>query len=79
MSDIRIAEDLWATRLMPEGLLAAWRVEDGAQVADGQPVAEVEIEGARHEIVSPATGRLVQAWTAGSVIEPGSVIGRVRQ
>jgi len=54
-------------------------VEDGAQVADGQSVAEVEIEGARHEIVSPATGRLVQAWTAGSVIEPGSVIGRVRQ
>ncbi len=79
MSDIRITEDLWATRLMPEGVLGAWRVSDGTRVSAGEPIAEVEIEGARYEIVAPFAGRLFQDVAAGSVIEPGSIIGRVSE
>ena len=77
MPDIRISEDLWATRLMPEGLLIAWRAVDGAQVAAGEAVAEIELEGRRHEIASPAKGRLAQGIQPGSIIEPGSIIGRI--
>ncbi len=77
MQDIRIADDLWATRLMPEGLLEAWRVPHGARVERGDTVAEVEIEDCRHDILAPSSGRLLQEVAAGSLVEPGTVIARV--
>ncbi len=77
MTDVRVSEDLWSTGLLPEGVLECWRLRTGADVQQGQPVAEVRIEGSVHEITAPASGRLEVLAEANSLVEPGSVIGTV--
>jgi pyruvate/2-oxoglutarate dehydrogenase complex dihydrolipoamide acyltransferase (E2) component len=74
---VRVDENLWASAVAPEGVLEWWFVPDGAQVAAGQRVAEVQIEGVRHEVVAPAAGELSVVVLAGAVLDPGSVIGQV--
>ena len=76
-SPVRVDENLWASAVAPEGVLERWFAPNGAQVAAGQRLAEVQIEGARHEVVAPAAGELRMLAFAGSVLDPGSVIGRV--
>ena len=77
MSDIRVPDDLWATNMMPEGLLERWLVPDGASVPAGAPLAMVRIEGALHEIISPVAGLLRVSVGSGQMIEPGSVVAQL--
>ncbi len=77
MSNIRIDEDLWASRMSPEGTVERWFVTDGAVVARGDRVVEVRIEDALHEISTPASGRLKILADRNAIIEPGSVLGKV--
>ncbi|GAB0113264.1 lipoyl domain-containing protein [Acidisoma sp. C75] len=77
MTDIRLSEDLWRNGMLPEGILERWHVAEGAVVASGARVAEVRIESALHEILAPAAGRLTILAAANSVVEPGSVLGRL--
>jgi pyruvate/2-oxoglutarate dehydrogenase complex dihydrolipoamide acyltransferase (E2) component len=74
---VRVDESLWASAVAPEGVLEWWFAPDGAKVAAGQRLAEVQIEGACHEVVAPAAGELRMLAFAGAVLDPGSVIGRV--
>jgi pyruvate/2-oxoglutarate dehydrogenase complex dihydrolipoamide acyltransferase (E2) component len=74
---VRIDENLWASAVAPEGVLEWWFAFDGAKVVAGQRLAEVQIEGARHEVVAPAAGELRVLAFAGSILDRGSVIGRV--
>ena len=76
--DIRLDEDLWATRMLPEGLLERWRVADGALVEAGVTVAELLIEGAAVGVAAPVSGRLDVVAGVNTVVEPGSIIGRLR-
>ena len=76
--DIRLDEDLWATRMLPEGLLERWLVEDGACVEAGVTLAELLIEGALVGVVAPVSGRLAVLAAVNTVVEPGSIIGRLR-
>jgi hypothetical protein len=73
-----VDEGLWAGWMAPEGLLLAWTALNGAAVQKGARVAEVWIEGKRHEIAAPADGRLVHEAEADCVLQPGDVIGRVQ-
>lgn len=75
--DIRITEDLWSGRMLPEGVIERWVAGDGALVEMGEPIAEVRIEEALHEIVAPASGRLVTYVSKNDVVVPGSVIGQI--
>jgi pyruvate/2-oxoglutarate dehydrogenase complex dihydrolipoamide acyltransferase (E2) component len=75
--EIQIDADLWASSMMPEGILERWLVQDGAPVLLGQAVAEVRIEDALHELLAPGAGRLRQAVFANDLIEPGSVIAHI--
>ncbi|HVJ54175.1 MAG TPA: lipoyl domain-containing protein [Aliidongia sp.] len=77
MADIRVAPELWASSMMPEGILERWFVVDGATVMDGDKVAEVRVEDALHELVAPCAGRLVISANADDLVEPGTVIGCV--
>lgn len=79
MSDIRIDEGLWASSMDPEGILERWFVRDGEAVAAGDRVAEVRLEGARHEIMSPVSGRLSIVARPNALIEPGAVLATVTQ
>jgi pyruvate/2-oxoglutarate dehydrogenase complex dihydrolipoamide acyltransferase (E2) component len=78
MNTIRVDEALWASSIDPEGILERWFVRDGDHAAAGQKVAEVLIEGARHEIFAPTAGILVCRSDAGALVEPGDLIGELR-
>ena len=77
MQPILVPDDLWAGAMLPEGVLERWRSAAGDPVAAGQVIAELRIEDALHELLSPAAGRLVWLADEGDVIDPGSLIGRV--
>jgi pyruvate/2-oxoglutarate dehydrogenase complex dihydrolipoamide acyltransferase (E2) component len=79
MQNININADqaLWATNMLPEGIVERWFVAEGAIAHAGHSVAEVRIEGALHDIVSPVSGRLAIRAPAKNVIEPGSLLATV--
>jgi 2-oxoisovalerate dehydrogenase E1 component len=60
------------------GKLVRWVVPDGAAVAKGDFVAEIETDKAVVEIEAPATGRLRHIVTQeGSTVKMGGTIGSV--
>jgi pyruvate/2-oxoglutarate dehydrogenase complex dihydrolipoamide acyltransferase (E2) component len=77
MVDISVDEALWASSMLPEGIVERWFVADGTSVAAGDRIAEIRIEGALHEIIAPANGRLVILVDANAVVEPGSLLARL--
>jgi hypothetical protein len=77
MTQISVDADLWATNLLPEGMLEQWLRPDGAFVALGEPLAALRIEGSLHELMAPANGWLTIDRNTNSVIEPGAVIGHI--
>lgn len=77
MSTIRVPEQLWATSMVPEGVLERWRAPAGSCVEIGDVIAEVSVEGACHELPSPGSGRLAAFARPGDIVEPGTVIGEV--
>jgi pyruvate/2-oxoglutarate dehydrogenase complex dihydrolipoamide acyltransferase (E2) component len=79
MQTVKINADqaLWATSMLPEGTVERWFVAQGAIAHAGHSVAEVRIEGALHDIVSPVSGRLTIVAPANNVIEPGSLLATV--
>jgi biotin carboxyl carrier protein len=77
MMAITVSEELWRSSMAPLGLHERWRAPDGQTVEAGQPLAEVRIEDALHEIISPARGVFVWSAHAGDVIQPGDRIAWV--
>jgi len=77
ITKIEIMPDLWATNMMPEGVIERWLVPEGSRVEAGDPIATVRIEDALHELVAPARGRLNIGLKVNSVIEPGAALGTV--
>ena len=49
MQDINVDEALWASSMLPEGIVERWIIADGAIVAAGDPMAEIRIEDAAGE------------------------------
>ena len=74
---IPVAENLWSSSMLPEGVLERWFVADGADVDGGQEIAELRIEDAVHRVMAPGRGRLRQSVLRNAIIEPGSVIGEI--
>ena len=77
MSDVRVDEALWASSILPEGVVERWFFADGAVVTAGDRIAEVRIEDARHEIIALAGGRLTIVTAANALIEPGTLLARL--
>ncbi|MDP3716249.1 MAG: 2-oxo acid dehydrogenase subunit E2 [Acidobacteriota bacterium] len=57
--------------------LECWSVPDGATVAAGDAVCDVETTKAASEITTDAAGVLVQSATAGDQVRVGAVIGAI--
>lgn len=76
MKIIRINADeaLWRNNMLPEGILERWLVADGDTAREGHAVAQIRIESALHDVVSPATGRLAISAPTLAVIEPGFLL-----
>ncbi len=77
MTDINLNEELWRNSMLPEGILERWYVDDGTSVTAGERIAEVRIESALHEIMSPGPGVLTILAATNSVVEPGTLVGRL--
>lgn len=75
--DVKVAEGLWASSTLPEGILERWLAPDWALVGAGDPLALVRIEDSLHDILAPGCGRLTILAAVNSVIEPDSVLGRL--
>ena len=63
--------------MMQQAVLTAWTAADRAVVTEGACVAEVAVEGRRHRITAPASGRLFREAALEDVLEPGDAIGRI--
>ena len=76
MTTLRInaGEVLWRNSMLPEGILERWLVAEGGTAYAGHAIAKVRIEGALHDIVAPATGRLAISAPRLSVIDPGFLL-----
>ncbi|WP_245478243.1 MULTISPECIES: lipoyl domain-containing protein [unclassified Mesorhizobium] len=74
MEYIKADEALWASSMLPEGILERWFIASGDAVRAGDRIAEIRVEDALHEIVSPAAGRATIVAAANAVIEPGSIL-----
>src|ERR1700720_2103538 len=77
MQDIKVDEALWASSMLPEGIVERWFIADGSIVAAGDPMAEIRIEDAPHEIMAPVSGRLTIVAAGNTVVEPGSLLARL--
>jgi biotin carboxyl carrier protein len=77
MTDVKIDEGLWRSGMLPEGIVEKWFVADGAAVAAGAAMAQVRIEGALHDIVAPAAGRVKIVAASRALIEPGSLLAQL--
>jgi len=63
---------------MSEGRISRWYVEEGAKVAKGQPIFEIETEKAAMEVEAPASGVIRDLSTTLDVPLPvGSVIATI--
>ena len=77
MRDIKVDETLWASTMLPEGVVERWLIADGAIVDKGEAIAEIRIEDALHEIMAPAHGRVKIVLHANSIVEPGSLLAKL--
>jgi biotin carboxyl carrier protein len=75
--EIMVSPELWRNSMLPQGCIERWLVADGSPVEAGDPVACVRIESMLHELMAPAKGRVHIDYRTNSIIEPGTVIGRV--
>ena len=62
---------------MTEGVLAEWLIEDGATVAEGQPLYTIESDKSTNEVEAPASGVLRIAGQTGETFDVGVVIGTI--
>jgi pyruvate/2-oxoglutarate dehydrogenase complex dihydrolipoamide acyltransferase (E2) component len=79
MQDIQVDEALWASSMLPEGIVERWFIADGATVPKGDLMAEIRIEDALHEITAPASGRLTIVAAVNTVVQPGSLLARLTE
>lgn len=77
ITKITVPQELWATSLLPEGILEAWLAPDGSMVEAGDPIAAVRLEDSLHQLSAPARGRLHARLHMNAVVEPGMQIGDV--
>jgi pyruvate/2-oxoglutarate dehydrogenase complex dihydrolipoamide acyltransferase (E2) component len=74
MQDIKVDEALWASSMMPNGVVERWFITSGASIKAGDRIVEVRIEDSLHEIVAPASGRATIVAGINAVVDPGSVL-----
>jgi len=62
---------------MNDAVLSQWLIEDGAQVAAGQPLYSIESDKSVQEIESPASGTLRILAAVGETYTVGTVLAEI--
>ena len=74
---VTVTAELWATSILPEGIIENWLIAGGSFVEAGIPVAIVRIEDALHDVMACCNGRLHVGCRTNTVVEPGMTIGHI--
>lgn len=77
--DVKVPPEFWASSILPIGVIEKWLLADGCRVKAGEPLVNIRIESMVHRLAAPYTGILKIHWKVNDVIDPGFVIGAVRQ
>jgi len=64
---------------MTEAVLACWLVEDGAVVAKGQALYEMETDKVTNEVDAPAGGRLRRIAVEGTTYQVGDPVAEIAE
>jgi pyruvate/2-oxoglutarate dehydrogenase complex dihydrolipoamide acyltransferase (E2) component len=62
---------------MEVGTVLSWLKQQGDQVAEGEPIVEVEADKANHELEAPASGTLDIVAAEGDEVEVGGLLARI--
>lgn len=62
---------------MNDAVLSQWLIDDGAQVAAGQPLYSIESDKSVQEIESPASGTLRILAAVGATYAVGTVLAEI--
>ena len=62
---------------MTEGTLSEWLVDDGATVAQDEPMYVLETDKVENEVGAPVAGVLRRIGSAGGTYAVGEVIGEI--
>jgi pyruvate/2-oxoglutarate dehydrogenase complex dihydrolipoamide acyltransferase (E2) component len=75
VTDVRFPESQYNEDA--SGVVATWYVADGEQVADGQLLAEVQLDKASFEVPAPCAGTVHLLVGEDAEVTPGAVIARI--
>ncbi|QMW22277.1 lipoyl domain-containing protein [Sandaracinobacteroides saxicola] len=76
MTDVRVPLDLWDED-DKTGSIVMWLYPDGAQVKEGELIAEILVEKVTLELESPATGTLRIRVEPEIVVNKGDVVATI--
>jgi pyruvate/2-oxoglutarate dehydrogenase complex dihydrolipoamide acyltransferase (E2) component len=60
-----------------QGVLATWFVEQGAAVAEGQLIAEVQVDKVSADVVAPTAGVITRLVEEDDAVVQGEAIARI--
>lgn len=75
MTEVKIPDDQWSDD--KEAVITSWSYEDGAEVKEGDTVAEIMVEKAQIEISAPASGVLHIREPEDAIVSRGAVIATI--
>lgn len=75
MTDITVPQDMWEDD--SQAVVTAWLVDDGAQVQEGDLLAEIMVAKAQYEITAAAAGKVSISKQIDDVVSKGDVIGTI--
>jgi len=75
VTEVIVPPDLWPGD--QEGVLLGWLYGSGAQVSQGDVIAEVTVEKSQFEIFAPASGTLNHRIEEEAIIRPGDLIATI--
>jgi len=62
---------------MTEGTVVEWLVEEGSEVAVGDPIYVLETDKTQNEVPSPVAGRITFVAEEGATYEIGTVVAEI--
>ena len=64
---------------MTEAVLARWMADEGALVAKGDPLYEMETDKVTNEVTAPASGRLRRIAEEGATYQVGEAVAELTE
>jgi pyruvate/2-oxoglutarate dehydrogenase complex dihydrolipoamide acyltransferase (E2) component len=64
---------------MTEAVLARWIVDDGAVVAKGDPLYDMETDKVTNEVTSPGSGRVRHIAVEGATYQVGDPVAEIAE